>query len=157
MKEKTKTLIAIGVAAAITAGVTTSVATSITKSWNGDEVYNGKIGQKEVLYQEGRYTGGNRMIVKYEGTVFNLYDKDGIITMIDENKGDNEKLSRIEITDEKKNKEWYYADNIKEKTLRGEHTSAVFEKCNSLYNQIRSEIREKIKDNYRTIEQKIPQ
>ena len=152
MKEETKALIVMGLVAAVGA------AAGITNSWNGDEVYRGKISQKEVLYQEGRYTGGNRMRVKDGGTVFELYDKDGSYTMINQNKGDNEKLSYIEIIDEKGNKEMYrYDHDIKENSLHGEHTSAVFEKCNGLYNQIRSEIREKIKDNYRTIEQKIPQ
>jgi hypothetical protein len=129
----------------------------------GEEVYRGNINGQEVVYEEGVQAildrnednfAKNRMIVRNGDITYTLIDKK-------DEKGiqspdfANQQLERI-LIESKTGTQKYDSKKEYGENLEDQHTKNIFEKGNSLYNDLRTKIRVDIESKYKTTEEQIP-
>ena len=124
----------------------------------GEEVYRGNINDKEVVYEEGRISlkedamlRENRMRVK-KGDITYIFEdceKEIGIDWKKELEPDfkNDELERVVINygDDKRE---YFSSKINDLNLDGKHAKEIFDKANSMYSELRTKIREQLREDY---------
>ena len=139
--------------------------------YGGEEVYRGKIGDLDVVYEERRFSGlpdprldpffiGNRR------NIMTIADGDKTYTLIDSKSETSMNWKKLEerdlksdelegiikIEDEGENVQgFYYGSKIDEwnpTTIDGRRKKETFEMGNQMYNDIREKIREKLRTQY---------
>lgn len=149
------------------------VASECTKKI-GKVIYDGKINNQKVIYEEGRYLFGpnpevpiitplfshrNQMVLTYgrgcNKTVYILIDEK------DENNIQslnfkNDKLERIIIKEGGWTKEDLISQDTYSNTFHEQYIKSIFEKGDNLYNTLREEIKFKIKSKHKSQLEKFP-
>ncbi len=123
----------------------------------GEEVYRGNINDKEVVYEEGRFSlkgdamlRENRMRVK-KGDITYIFEDISKETNIDWKKElepdfKNDKLEKVVI--DYGDKREYFHLKISDSSLDGKHTKKIFDEANSMYSELRTKIREQLREDY---------
>ena len=127
----------------------------------GEEVYRGNINGQEVVYEENRFSlvsgwydtdfEKNVMRVKEDGKEYFFQDLGNETSInwrsqtIPQFEGDS--LEKVVVKEGDLIRK-YSIEDINDSTLDGIHAKEVFERANAIYNQLRTQIREKLRSDY---------
>src|SRR3989344_4979205 len=125
----------------------------------GEEVYRGNIDDQEVVYEEGianivetkRDFLGNKMTVSKGNTTYILLDeKDKTPISWKQETAPEYNADKLEKVVIKTSSETriYDIDDINAETLDGKHAGVVFDEANTIYNNLRTHIREQLRSDY---------
>lgn len=163
MNEYTAELIKIVGTLVVGAGIiVTLVAPIKTKENYRGNFYGLEVGYRETMsitdaHDSGsnKNSGSNKMIVKDGTTTYVLVDAAHNKSIKDKD-FENQQLELITIQKGQK-KNQYKRSGLDKQNLDVQHSKTIFEKGDELYNDLRAKIRTQIEQNYKTIEDKIPQ